>query len=292
MPRAERDILEWPLASVRMPLFNHEAYVFEALESVRQDDYPNKELIIIDDGSTDRSFEIAQSWIKETKPDFPVHLSTRENRGITRTLNELINISKGEFLVSLASDDRLAKNSIRTRVSYLLENPNKMAVIGDCYVIDHNGAQLHRSGFEDLYSACLQHYHTDSGLIDEIVGNWAVPGSVLLVRKELYQKVGFYDETLMIEDWDFYIRMVSQGLLGFLEQPVSEYRVHNGNTALARAKRFFNYTQMTRTAWKNIGVVPRSHRHVLLKKCFSFGARALFWGTLQAMNNLKTKIGW
>lgn len=290
-PEAQSDMSDWPLVSVRMPLFNHEAYVFEALESVRLNDYPNKELVVIDDGSSDRSFSVAQEWLQKTQPDFPVQLRTRENRGLTRTLNELVEISNGEFLVSLASDDRLIVDGIRSRVSYLLAHPEKMAVIGDCHVIDQHSTQIHGSGFEDLYSACLGRYQTDQGLLDEILGNWAVPGSVLLVRKGLYDKVGLYDENLRVEDWDFYIRMVSQGLLGFVARPVSDYRVHADNTALARGKKFMNYTQLMKTAWKNIWVVPGSHRHVMMQKILGFGARALVWRGMQAVDDLKKVIG-
>lgn len=277
-----------PLVSIRMPLFNHAHYVEEALESVRCDGYPNKELIIIDDGSQDGSSQVVRDWIGRMQPEFPVSLTSRENRGIARTLNELIAASRGEFLVSLASDDRLLPGGILRRLDYLLAHPKKKAVIGDCRVIDAAGARLYDSGFSQLYKGRLQRYHTDSGILDEVIRNWSVPGSVLMVHRDIYHHVGPYDERLQIEDWDFYLRLVSEGLLGFVEKPVSEYRLHGSNTALRKDRKFRNYWQMTLTAWRNIPVVPASYRFAMGRAVLRFGIRASVFGLIELLSRCRS----
>lgn len=277
-----------PLVSIRIPLYNHQDYIIDALESVLKDTYPNKELVIIDDGSTDHSLHVAQNWIDNTKPDFPVSLTTQENKGVTRTLNSLVQKSKGAFLVSLASDDRLQSGGIQKRITYLQENPQKSAVIGDCNVISAKGELISTSGLSKFYHANLDMYKTDSGLLEEIITNWSVPGSVMMVRREVYDKVGPYNETLTVEDWDFYLRLASQGLLGFINTPVSDYRLHGKNTALAKDKKFQNYSQMALTAWHNLSTVPKSHRLGLIKKLISLTSRALYFGLVQILSLKKT----
>jgi glycosyltransferase involved in cell wall biosynthesis len=280
---------EMPLVSVRTPLYNHAKFVEEALESVLHEGYSNIELLIIDDGSTDGSLEVVQAWLERTKPDFPVTLRSRENRGITKTLNELLRLAQGDYLVSLASDDRLLPGGIAQRLDYLRKTPGKLAVIGDCRVIDHHGAVLHDSGIRDLYGGRLERYTTQAGLLDEIVNNWAVPGSVLMIRQEAYDQTGPYNERLKIEDWDFYLRLVSAGILGFIPLTVSEYRVHENNTVLNQHKRFMNYKQLTLTAWHHIFTVPPSHRLSVLRRLMGLSLRAVFFGLAQCIERIFNK---
>ncbi len=96
---------EMPLVSVLIPAFNHERFVQRCLDSVLEDPYPTKELIIIDDGSTDKTAERIADWVATHCMDLPIEYVRRENRGIAATLNELVARASGEFLRPGASDD-------------------------------------------------------------------------------------------------------------------------------------------------------------------------------------------
>lgn len=219
-----------PLVTVRIPAHNHERFIERCLDSVLEDDYPHKELVIIDDGSTDRTGQKIRSWIERHADALPIRYSSRENRGICATLNELIAMSSGEYLVSLASDDYLLPGGIRKRLEYLQAHPEKDAVIGDCIVVDEQGLKLYDSGLAELHRANKENYLSDDGLRYEIIWNWSIPGPVLMVRSSLYRQIGTYDPRLKVEDWDLYLRMVSKDLLGFVDTPVSVYRVHADQT--------------------------------------------------------------
>ncbi len=252
--------LSTPKVSIRVPAYNHEKYIECCLDSVLNDSYPNKELIIIDDGSTDHTPELIEKWIKKNMSMLPISYLPRENRGLTKTLNELISRCNGEYLVSLASDDYLLDGGIDVRVRHLEMNPEKYAVMGDCIVVNHDDELLHESGLTGLYSAKIEKYTNAEGLLDEIVNNWSVPGPVLMVRSTVYDKIGQYDEGLEIEDWDLYIRMASKKLLGFVNQKVSAYRLHEKNICRRSDRVIWSHRQRLRTALRSLLTVPFSQK--------------------------------
>ncbi len=230
MTKSDNKQNRFPLVSVVIPLYNHEKFIIDALESVLGEDYPNMEIVIINDGSTDRSDEVVKSWLKEKKiKKKHIKYFSRENRGLSATLNELINRAEGEYIAVLASDDMLVKGGIKARVDYLMSNPDKLAVFGDCEVIDISGRKIFESGLTELYSANKKRLASDSGIKYEFICNWSVPGPVLMFRKSTVDIVGGYDETLKVEDWDFYLRLAARGAIGFVDQKVAKYRLHGNN---------------------------------------------------------------
>ena len=127
---------ELPLISICVPAFNHEDFIDAALESARLQAYPNKEIIVIDDGSSDKTAECIENWVGQHHFELPVVYRTRANRGVTATLNELIEMSRGEYLVWLASDDSLLPDSlIEARVCQYANTPD-----GHFIVDRHPGA--------------------------------------------------------------------------------------------------------------------------------------------------------
>lgn len=230
-----------PLISIIIPAYNHEKYVEQCLNSVLEEDYPNKEIIIINDGSKDSTEEVIKSWIKLHGNDIPIIFKSRENKGITKTLNELLDLASGEYIVLLASDDCLANNGIRKRYEYLKHHPDKMAVFGDFTVINENNKILFNSGIEDFLKKDKSKLLTDKNLREQIILNWPiVSGSVVLVKKEIFDVIGKYDESLMADDWDVYLRMVSKNLFVYFEGIVDYYRWHGNNTCSNKYESFKN----------------------------------------------------
>jgi glycosyltransferase involved in cell wall biosynthesis len=218
-----------PLVSVIIPLFNHELYLEQCLESVLADPYPEKEILILDDGSKDSSLERARNWYEANRHRFPgrFELSSQENRGITRTLNTLIAQAKGEYVAVLASDDYLVAGGLQARVDYLRGHASKMAVFGDCLVVDENNTVVKQSGVEGHHRGRKSCLRQESLVSYEIVFHWCVPGPVFMARRELYGELGGYNEQIAVEDRDFYLRLASRGLVGFLDEAVAAYRVHS-----------------------------------------------------------------
>ena len=132
------DIKQSNLVSVIIPCYNHEKFIQTTLDSIARDTYPYKEIILINDGSSDDSDQKITEWISSNNNEIKITYVNRKNKGICSTLNELIGIAKGKYILPLASDDCLYGNAIAQRVSVLESSPGKYVLLNDAYVIDEN----------------------------------------------------------------------------------------------------------------------------------------------------------
>jgi len=217
-----------PLVSILIPVFNHSKFVLDCLNSTLTIDYPNIELVICDDGSTDDSYLKVKTWL-ESNPSVRGKLFTQKNQGVCKTLNRLIKESSGEYVALCASDDCLTSDSIKLRVLALQQHPNKLAVIGDALLIDQESNVIAKSAMQHLYKANYCKLQTD--LISELIFRWSVVGPSLLLNKDAYNQIGFYNENLLVEDRDFYLRLLKINSLIFIPETVSCYRIHTGNAS-------------------------------------------------------------
>ena len=240
----------YPLVSVVVPLYNHEHYIKIAVESVLSQDYPNMEIIVIDDGSTDNSAAVVEAIIANSRES--IRIIKKQNEGITKTLNLGIRSSRGEYICILASDDYLLPGSITCRVEFLEGNRQKLAVFGDAVVVDSNGRQVYQSAIEQLHNGKKSFLKIDTLLASEIVFRWSVPGPVFMARRALYDEIGFYDENILVEDWDFYLRIACKNLLGFIDRYVAAYRIHDSNSYTTRSKQEKYLRSFVQAASKNI----------------------------------------
>jgi len=220
------------LVSFLIPYYNHKQYVGQTLDSILNDTYPNKEVIIINDGSTDNDISVINNWIKRNSNTLPINFISRENKGITKTFNELARTSNGKYIVFCASDDYLINNTIKDRVSILEKNQEKMVLIADTSVVDSNSRTIHKSSIDDWMPnkhSNKENYFSDEGLAYEIINRWKLPGPCSMMNKKLFIESGGYDETLFLEDWDFYLRAAAHKSIIYYDQKVAAYRIHGKN---------------------------------------------------------------
>ncbi len=223
------------LVSVLIPLYNHERYVEECLDSVFAQDMPNIELLLLDDGSTDKGFDVVCRWKETYGHRFArIEFDRQPNAGITHTFDRLIRKSKGRFILILASDDVLLQDSIAQRLD-LLKEDGVMAVFGDAIPIDHEGGALGKSAIGELGEPSSRDALSDPRTLPwELIFRWNIYGSVLLCRREaLLNADGLSVLNLNIysEDMQLYYRFASQGSLRYLDKPVAKYRLHSANTS-------------------------------------------------------------
>lgn len=216
------------LVSVLIPVFNHEQYIEECLTSIKNQTYSNIEILICDDGSKDNSLSIVKSWCLQY-PELHVKIFSQENKGVCNTLNRLLDEASGEFITICASDDALLPNSISLRLEVMLSTPTIEAVIGDAIVINSDSVEVNRSAMKSLYKANFSALKTRPSR--ELIFNWSVVGPTLLVKRSLYDKIGMYDPSLLVEDRDFYLRCLAINCLKFTPDVVAKYRVHSDNTS-------------------------------------------------------------
>jgi len=256
-----------PLVSVLIPAHNHARWIIETLESVLDEDYRPLEVIVIDDGSQDETLARVRGWAT-LHPEIEVRSFGRENRGITRTLNELLASARGQYVVPLASDDRLLPGGIQRRIDALRAVPGARAIFGDCHVIDESGERVADSGLTDLYSANKNRLRTNIGA--EIISNWGVPGPVLLAERAGLVSAGGYDESLHVEDWDLYLRLAARSWLTFVDVPVAEYRRHSGGASAQISLR--HAQEMYAVARRSVRLYRGKNRLLMRRQVFRWRA--------------------
>ncbi|MDD5157864.1 glycosyltransferase [Sulfurimonas sp.] len=260
---------DFPLVSIIIPAYNHERYMVKCLDSVLETSYSNKEIIIIDDGSTDSTDEKIADWIKLNSNKIDIIYKSQENQGVSKTLNKLVSLAKGEYICLLASDDYLLPDGLSSRVNYLEDNYSKMAVIGDCIIVNNNNKCLYTSALKEHFNRDIKLYMDDNSLKNEIIRHWSIPGPVLMVRKKLYEDNDFkYNENLMTEDWDFYLKLVSKNYLGFINKKVSAYRVHEENISNILRNKVLR--DRFRTVFANLSFFGPKDKIKLLSTLFIF----------------------
>lgn len=228
-----------PLVSILTALYNHEKYIEESLNSILQEDYVNKELIIVNDGSTDESELVVKKWIEANGHILPVEYISRPNKGICATANELITRSRGKYLVWLPSDDVFINNTIGDRVRILEDNPDKLVLLSDAAVVNSNSEIIGKSSMEH-HQVNKQNYLNDDGILKQTITGLGISGATLFVNKGIYNLVGLYPEGLSAEDWYFFQRAAINKKILFWDKTVSLYRVHAKNTSHALNYRIFS----------------------------------------------------
>lgn len=198
--------------SVIIPAYNQGHYLGEAIQSVLDQTYPDFEVIVVDDGSTDKTAQVACSF-----SDPRVRYIHQENRGLSAARNTGILRSSGKYLTFLDSDDLFVADKLETLLNAMQRDPELGFVAGQAVLIDENALPLGKV-FDTPLPENPAHL---------LLWNPLHVCSVLL-RRDWQQKVGLFDESLQAyEDWDMWLRLARAGCrMGWVPHPVSLYRFH------------------------------------------------------------------
>lgn len=260
-----------PLVSVLIPVYNHARYVRQCLDSLLSEGWPNLEVLVTDDGSTDGSYKVVHEWRKE-HPDAFTHfeLTGQENQGLPKTLNRMVIKARGEYLTLVASDDYLLPGGIAKRVDALNQHPKWMAVIGNAWIVDPSNKLLHDDGVLTFKGRPRWILNYPDTLKRELIVRWWSPGPTLLFRRESfdpYNGLGLYDESISFEDRDYYIRLLSRNALGFVDYPVAAYRVDPARLAALPSRKMLMdeaYSELKYldrfTGFERLALWIRAHR--------------------------------
>lgn len=228
------------LVSVIVLSYHSEPYILETLESVYRQTYGPLELIVADDGSTDRTAEVARAWIAEKKDRFVncVVRVNEVNQGIPGNLNSAIRMAQGKYIKTIAADDLLRP---------------------DC--IEVNTRTCEEKGYQHLCTWLVKFMDTDQGRktwIEEPCRsffeasaqrqNWMllrknyVYGSIFFFRKDYLEALGLYDERYrMLEDYPMWMKITAHGdQLHLLEHPTVEYRISQSSISNSAGQRVVN----------------------------------------------------
>ena len=245
-----------PLVTAVVPVYNHEKYVIESIRSILRQTYRNIELIIINDGSRDRSHEMVLTLVEECKKRF-IHFEylNRENRGLAATLNQALSIARGKYFSALASDDIALPNKVSLLVDALESaNDTCAAAFGNALFIDSEGEEirldskgciagnagsLSYNNFIDFYTRDRRFdYKGDEfGTYKTLIVANYLPAMSNLVRTAAISEAGGWTAGNVIEDWEMWLKLSKKYRFIYTNKPLAFYRWHDNSSVMLMGDR-------------------------------------------------------
>ena len=229
-----------PLVSVLMPSYNYASYIREAIESVRSQTFVDFELIIVDDGSTDDSWQIISEYVDL---DSRVLAVRQVNQGPSAATNCALNLAKGRYITAFTSDDRCLPTRLEKQVGFLEGNLNFDVVGSFIEEIDAHGEVKISGQYSEWFNKYLSINDPDSWVWKNLLAS-----PTLTFRKSFFSTYGNYDPKLIYtQDWELWIRALSQGCkIHVIQEPLLQYRSHGSNlTHGDPLKTYFEYSYIS-----------------------------------------------
>jgi len=206
------------LVSVIIPVYNRELLIANTLDSVLNQTYPNLDIIVVNDGSSDKTSEILSAY----KNNFSkiITIINQDNQGQIKARNNGIKKARGEYVAFLDSDDLWLNHKLEKQLP-LFNKENIGLVFSGNYNINSAGDIIGSEPFDKLITSNIYN--------DLLVENLMAGGSVVIKHKTLVD-VGLFDESLeAAENWDLWIRICRKYDADFIGVPLMKYRIHSGN---------------------------------------------------------------
>jgi glycosyltransferase involved in cell wall biosynthesis len=204
----------WPRVSVVIPAYNSEKTIARAIQSALAQEYPSVEILVVDDGSSDRTRQAVEKFGP------PVHYLWQENRGAAAARNRGILAAQGEFVAFLDADDEWLSGRIREGVAPMLQD----ASIGSTFCRLY---RVYPDGSRDIYGEAYEKCRTFPRLL------WPsgyVQTSAATCRKSALDQVGYFDESLRShEDLDLWIRLEEAFQVREIEKPLVLFHETSGS---------------------------------------------------------------
>lgn len=209
-----------PLVSIIIPCYNHEKFVQDSIQSVINQTYENIELIIIDDGSKDNSVIKIKEMTELCKDRFVrFEFRHRSNKGLSATLNEALEWSRGEYFSTLASDDQIFDYKTSVQVSFLEKNRDYGAVFGGVQLIDETNEKLEQVVIKARaysFDGIIMHKHS-------------LLAPTQMIRMDSIRKTDGYNSDIVIEDWYMWFLLSREANIFNISEVFAFYRKHDTN---------------------------------------------------------------
>lgn len=204
-----------PLVSVLILSMNHERFIQQCIHSISEQTYKNIEIVYLDNASSDHTFILGLKLLKETGLPFKAFKNEVSN-GISKNLNFLLSHAQGEYISPLSADDWFSKENIQKKVEFMSQNDDVGAAFSNGWIYDDE------KGVSTLND---DRPFLRGNIFKEILNK---PDCIfyvgVLYRKDVLIKLKGWDENLMVEDVDLYIRLCLISKIDFIKNPLVYYR--------------------------------------------------------------------
>lgn len=229
------------LVSVIIPVYNGKNYLAEAVESVRAQTYPRIELIVVDDGSTDDTWQLIQSFGDSVRG------IRKDNGGVASALNRGIEAAHGHSIAWLSHDDLFLPHKLERQVKFLEGSTEAGACYTDFRVIDSGGAVLRDMATPSLGRNELRRH---------LFGRMFINGSTMLIRRRCFDEIGMFREELRTtQDAEMWLRLLDRWDIGRVPEVLGLQRTHPEQGSRVETSHELEKMTMFSAAFDRLGVV-------------------------------------
>ncbi len=226
-----------PKLSVIIASYNHQDYIAGTLESLEKQTFQDFEIILVDDGSTDKTVETAKNFPSRAQ------IFTQENQGVVAARNRGISLAKGEYICFVDSDDVVLPGRFTKQVAALDADPELGLVFADALIIDSNGKEIGK--FSDVYPVI------PGDTAEMLALHYCfTPMITVMVRAEVLKKTGPFQKPGPISDYMKWIEVAHLSKVYYDPEPLGCWRRHPASTSKG-ANKVKSYAK-TRAALKKI----------------------------------------
>ena len=216
-----------PSITVAVPAYNHSRYVVQALDSTLESGVPEVEIIVCDDASTDDTAQLVEAWGRKHG-----HLFSRfelirheRNAGLCQSLNDIVEIARGDLIHIIASDDYFLSGGLLTKTRVMAEHPEWQVAFCDGAAVGPEN-ELYVESLVEASRLKIEQLVTGS-MSEELLFHWGPPIHQMTWRRETYQHHGgsfAYESTVFCEDYDSALWAAAHDTLGYIPHVCQAYR--------------------------------------------------------------------
>jgi GT2 family glycosyltransferase len=270
-----------PLVSICIPTYNAEAFIAETIDSALVQTYAAIEIVISDDGSSDRTIEIAEQLLasKLKGKGTTWQLDGHDRLGIAANWNHSIGLAQGKYIKFLFQDDAIAPNCIAKMVALAEQDAEIGLVFARRNIINSDDTKLDRL-YVDITQGWTKLNAIQSGrslladpkLLEAPFNKIGEPTAVL-ITKAVFDKVGLFDPNLQqVLDLDMWLRIMAQYKIGYIDEALASFRVHRNQQSIHNAQSGASWIDDWRLQFKMLGdrsysLLPTELKQTLVELC-------------------------
>ncbi len=239
-----------PLVTVLLPAYNAEDYINDSVDSVLQQTFTDFELLVINDGSTDRTGELLEAYNDERMT--VVH---QENMGLVKTLNKGIGLAKGKYIARFDADDICYPDRFKKQIDFLTQNPEYIIVGGDAdYTDEHNNFifRFYIGQYEDEEIRATGFKHCSF-----------VHSSVMVLKQALIDAGGYNERAITFEDHLLWRKISEFGKLKNIKEPLIRVRFNPASVTIDEKWRGKDFAAMKRRSITNGDVTDEDYKFLV-----------------------------
>jgi|YelNatPaOPRAMG01_1025707.scaffolds.fasta_scaffold00256_10 cellulose synthase/poly-beta-1,6-N-acetylglucosamine synthase-like glycosyltransferase len=256
----------YPFVSILVPVYNEEKVVSQSIKSLLEINYPNYEIIIINDGSTDKTKEVAEKLVGYQKgklSEVKVSLINKPNGGKSKALNAGIALSKAEIVLCMDGDSQLSPDSVRLAVRHFV-NPEIGAVAGNVKVMNRGKLFTDLQALEYIEGLNMARSAQSFVRLVNII-----PGPIGLFRKKAVEEAGYYSSDTFAEDADLTLKILANGWKIYYEPNSISYTEAPAKLQQLLKQRY----RWTRGILQSI----RKHKKLMINPSINLGDTFVLW---------------